>query len=143
MSLKFQEEIDKLELNNCPTNVAELLKAIVVFRFSYTPIEHEHNFLPNVIIDKIKNAPVTYELLSSNEKCLRCGTSFYLGADFALKKWKRLPIQFKENYGYTHLASGTLEKGDGLMSESKNNHFTFYQNENVQLENKFENIIEL
>lgn len=143
MGLKFQAEIDKFNLVDCPSNVSVPEKDIKAYRFSFEPIEHEYNFLPNVLIDRIKNVPFNFNLCSPEKKCLRCGSSFFLSSESALSKWNKLPIQFKENYGYTHLASGTINKEDGFISIPQNNHFTFYQKEDVQLEKKFKNITKL
>ncbi|HWI91207.1 MAG TPA: hypothetical protein VNT20_08020 [Flavisolibacter sp.] len=140
MTLKYQSEIDDLKLQNCPSNVSPPNGNIEAYRFSFDPIEHPDNFLPNVKIDRIKSAPFNYDNCTPEEKCLRCASSFYLSEESALKKWKKLPVKFKENYGYTHLAYGTINKEDGLMSSPEKEHFSFYQNEKSELEQKFKNI---
>lgn len=125
MILKYQSEIDKLNLKNCPSNVSPPKEEIIAFRFSFNPIDHEHNFLPNVLIDEIKNAPFNHKG-DETLKCLRCGASFFLSQEAAINRWKNLGIRFKENYGYTHIAFGSLTEQDGLMNEPARKHFTFY-----------------
>lgn len=144
MSLKFQSLINKLELNDCPSNVFPPPSKILAFRFSYEPIEHEHNFLPNYLLDEINNLPYNFNQdRIAEQKCLRCGTSFFLSQEAALKKWRKISEQIKLNMGYSHIAEGILEQNDGLMSNPKKNHFTFYQNEGCDLTKKFKNTYSL
>lgn len=143
MALKYQPEIDKLLLKDCPANVMTPKKEIIAFRFAYEPIEHKDNFLPNIIIDKIKSMPFNYSKCDETQKCLRCGASFFLSQEKARNKWDNLSIQFKKNIGYTHISSGVLTNKHGLMNEPKNGHFTFYESENAELEKSFKLITKL
>ena len=143
MALKYQNVINDLKIENCPSNVGKPKEEMVVYRFSFAPIENEHNFLPNFLIDQIKGAPFNYKKCDETRKCLRCGTSFFLSRDKTVDKWNNLSIQFKENYGYTHIASGILKDEDGVMSEPSSEHFTFYENENRELAKQFKIIEEL
>ena len=49
MDLKYQADIDNFELSiDCPNAVA-IKASFTAYRFSYDPISHELNFLPNVV----------------------------------------------------------------------------------------------
>ena len=126
MPLKYQSEIDGFELTECPVNIVAFENEVESFRFSYEPIDHDMNFLPNVVFDKAVNAPFNYDTADNARKCLRCGASFYNKIESAVSTWNNLTQQIKENLGYTHIAKGNLDNEDGVISNLGTNcHFTF------------------
>ena len=144
MALKYQQEIDRLSLSlSCPEGVYPPNGELPAFRLSFNPIEHPLNFLPNVVFDREKNIPFPYtKRLTTNEGkvivCKRCGASFYLSLESVRKQWENMSDQNKENFGYTHIANGTLNGKDGLMREpEKSGHFGFYEDEKANLTKKF------
>ena len=143
MALKYQTEIDNLQISAvCPNGVLPATGAIA-YRFSYTPITHDLNFLPNVVFDRMKGLGFNYGTASANRKCSRCGASFYETRDSAVNKWNSLTEQVRENLGYTHLAVGTLDKTDGLVSTPRDGHFSFYEYIDADLTKKFKIVADL
>ena len=144
MGLKYQNEIDNFNLDiKCPDEVSEP-NGIDAFRFSYNPIGHPLNFLPNVVFDRQTNGTFNYKKASDPVKCKRCGASYYTSLINAKSKWEELSEQNKQNLGYTHIANGILAPIDGLMKEpDKEGHFGFYEYENVDLAKKFKLVSEV
>ena len=136
-------EIDKLQISAlCPNGVQPATGAIA-YRFSFKPITHEHNFLPNVVFDRVKGIGFNYKTAPANRKCSRCGASFYETKESAVSKWSSLTEQIREKLGYTHLAEGALDPTDGLVSSPHDGHFTFFENINVDLTKKFNIVADL
>jgi hypothetical protein len=132
MTLKFQNEIDNFNFTiECPNNVSPIANEVEVFRFSYAPIEHEKNFLPNVVYDKINGGKFNYNSIGNeNVKCDRCGASFYYNGELAKSSWNSMPEKLRENLKYTHIAKGLFSPGDGLVTPADNyTHFGFYEAE--------------
>jgi hypothetical protein len=145
MALKYQVEIDNFTLINCPKDGAFAPTSdFEAFRFSFSPIGHEDNFLPNVVFDRKRKNPINYNAMTNEKKCKRCGASFYVNYDDAMSQWNGLTPKVKENLGYTHLAKGLISITDGQMLEPENNgHFTFYEDERAELRSKFALMAEL
>lgn len=130
MPLKYQNEIDSFDFAfECPNNVSNIEKEVTVFRFCLNPVNHENNFLPNVIYDRVikggfpYNSPGQYAA-----KCDRCGASFYYDENMARKSWKSMPTHRRQKLQYTHLAIGNFKPEDGLVTEpDEYSHFGFYE----------------
>lgn len=139
MPLKYQNEIDNFQLDiQCPDAVAPPQNEIDAFRFSFSPITHKLNFLPNVVFDRLTNNPFNYNAASKVRKCSRCGASYYTSLENAQKKWATISRQIRENLGYTHIASGKLNAGDGVMKKpDADGHFGFYENDKTNFADKF------
>jgi hypothetical protein len=132
MKLKYQAEIDALNLSiQCPCDVQPITQEVEVFRFSLSPIDHEHNCLPNVVYDRKIGGKYPYSTPGRDlEKCGRCGASFYYNLALAIEAWKNLPPQRREKLKYTHLGRGVISPGDGLIGEpDSTTHFNFYEAE--------------
>lgn len=143
MPLKYQHEIDGLGLTEtCPAAVT-VATGIEAFRFCYHPITHNLNFLPNVVFDRQKGVAYNYSRATSEQKCSRCGASFYTTLAIAVNRWNSLPERVRENLGYTHLAQGTLVEEDGLITEEKRGHFGLYEDVQADLPSKFAIVEEL
>lgn len=145
MALKYQAEIDNFGLSlTCPDNVEPPNGEIDAYRFSYNPINHHLNFLPNVVFDRLTKNPYNYNKASDHIKCSRCGASYYTSIENVKTKWALLSEQIRENLGYTHIAFGKLNNTDGLMKKpAKTGHFGFYENDTVDLSKKFSLVSEL
>ena len=142
MALKYQNEIDGLNLNiNCPNEVIEP-DNVLAYRWSYIPVQHPMNFVPNIVFDRLNNSSVNYAKLDNAKKCSRCGVSFYTSLEIAKSVWNSLneTLGEKLKLDYTHISSGVLTRGDGYMKVPKNGHFGFYENVDVEIENKFTTI---
>lgn len=135
MPLKYQKEIDDFKLGiNCPDMVVAIDKTIYAYRFCFDPINHELNFLPNVVFDRRKPVHFNYARATPKKKCSRCGSSFYLNKSLAINNWNTLSETIRNNLGYTHIAYGILQKGDGLVGEPDDkSHFGFYEDANANL----------
>lgn len=144
MALKFQHEIDAFQLDiQCPEGVVEP-NELVAFRWSYTPIEHRLNFLPNVVFDREINNGYNYNNKGSQIKCRRCAASYFTNIENAKNKWEGISLQNRLNLGYTHIASGVLEANDGVMREpDRDGHFGFYESDTANLATKFTIVGEL
>ena len=144
MPLKYQSEIDSLNLTVvCPNNTSSY-DDFAAFRLSFDPIDHEHNFLPNIVFDRVKSIPYPYDKKDDTIKCSRCGSSFYNNKEKMIQSWNNLGAKIKENWGYTHIASGTLYSGDGKITPPNDRgHFGFYENDDAKLIENFKIIEEL
>ena len=145
MALKYQHEIEGLNLKDlCPTETIPPL-GVEVFRWSYDPINHPNNFLPNVAFDRAVNLPYNYERKDNSIKCRRCASSFFTNISSAIKRWENLSEQNKENFGYTHIASGVLDDKDGIINkpDESTGHFGFYEYDSADLTKKFKNVLDL
>lgn len=145
MELKYQNEIDNFAFQTlkCPM-VNQLPNDLEAYRFSFNPIEHEDNFLPNVVFDRKRGKPFNYTKAVETVRCSRCSSSMYNTLDFARLAWKNLSPQVKENLGYTHLAKGILNNIDGLVTEiNQKGHFGFYESNECNPISKFSILEEL
>lgn len=143
MPLKYQREIDNFNLSiPCPENAIPP-DDMDAYRFSFSPVNHEHNFLPNVVFDRIRGIGPNYSKLPDARKCSRCGGSYYKTLEGAKNSWGSLAEQIRDNLGYTHVAHGVLSKEDGFIIPPVTDHFTFYENDGVLLSEKFTLIEEL
>lgn len=144
MALKYQHEIDNFGLDiQCPENVVAPIE-ITAYRWSFNPIGHALNFLPNVVYDRVTNNPFNYKTAKSNVKCRRCSASYFTNIDSARDKWEGISLQIRLNLGYTHISSGILDENDGVMKEpDKEGHFGFYESDTANLATKFTIVEEL
>jgi hypothetical protein len=140
MTLKYQSEIDQLAIKAaCPDSVTTPAADFEAFRFSFEPITHQLNFLPNVVYDRMTGQPFNYEGSADDVKCKRCGASYYNNLDKAKKAWNGLAERVRKKLGYTHLAHGQLQQADGLMREpDRYGHFGFYESSTAQLHLQFQ-----
>lgn len=136
--LKYQELINSFNLkNSCPNGAATIKEETLSFRWCLEPISHEWNFLPNHLFDKAKGPPPRKNF-SADEKCDRCGLSFFTSQDSATITFNRLTERIRMLLGYTHVAGGKINTEDGLVSETKNSHYSLFEFEGVNLMKKFE-----
>ena len=140
--LKYREEMTKRGVTiDCPISVSPS-KKISAFRFVYSPKEHELNFIPNVLIDEMKNVPFNYsndEYQKQLQLCKRCAISLFDTLENIQNRWDNATQKFKKNYGYTHIAEGEIHEGDGLMGDISNTgHFSFYEFEDSNIHERFE-----
>lgn len=144
MPLKYQTEIDDLQLSiSCPTQTISP-NDIEAFRFCFNPIEHDLNFLPNVVFDRRTSKPFNFKKATEDVRCSRCGASFYTTLKSAVNKWSALSDQIRENLAYTHIANGILNSTDGVMKQpDKTGHFGFYESDIANLPTKFRLITKL
>lgn len=146
MTLKYQDEIDNLRLSIFCPDVSSIIMdgRVYAYRFCFDPINDKHNFLPNIVFDKVRNIFFDYDNAGESTKCSRCGASFYTNIDYAKNKWNSLPERVRVKLGYTHIGYGILELEDGIRkTPDRKGHFSFYENEGVDLGLKFKLIGEL
>lgn len=145
MPLKYQNEIDALELPfECPSQLVAIAEMTEAHRWSLNPIEHEWNFLPNVVYDRVRGSGIDYANFDPHRKCSRCGASYYRTIQECRDAWDEgLSAQIKSLLGFTHIASGSLDIGDGGIINGNNGHFTFYEDAEANLPQKFTIVEEL
>lgn len=138
MDLKYQTEISNRNFKiQCPISGAQPTN-LSAFRFVYSPITHNLNFLPNIIFDNLVGIGYDYDNAPEQDVCLRCGISLYDTITNAKKAWKKLAPRVKQKLGYSHLAKGVLTQSDGLMNNiNDKGHFGFYEDNNANLIQKF------
>jgi hypothetical protein len=138
MPLKYQREIDDLKIDlECPSEVS-IPNNLTAYRWSFLPISHALNFVPNVVFDRETKAPFNYQIAKPQIKCKRCGASYFTNAEGAINRWENLSLQNRLNMGYTHLAIGVLDAADGVMRKpDSDGHFGFYEDEDADLVSKF------
>lgn len=143
MPLKYQVEIDNFgNLLTCPENVSPPQDNTEVFRFVVSPIEHQLNFVPNVVRDR--ELGLAYKYRNDLDKCMRCGISLYLTLEGIADRWDQFNDKIRENLGFTHVARGVINSLDGLMRvPDENGHFGFYENEGVDIQPQFNIHVEL
>lgn len=144
MALKYQNEIDNLKLEiSCPSESFETQNEIEAYRWTFDPINHQHNFLPNIVFDRVTNSTVNYSKKMPLVKCNRCGASFFTSLESAKTAFGVVNGRLSDvlKLTYTHIAKGTLNKSDGLMKKpDQHGHFGFYEYEKSNLVEKFKNI---
>lgn len=140
--LKYKSEIDKHGITTigCPDK-AVAPQNIIAFRLVWSPIDHKDNFLPNIIIEVIRKIPFVYAKDKGKREiqiCSRCSISLYNSLENVQCMWDNASAKFKENFGYTHIAEGEINEGDGLVgSISKVGHFGFYEYDGANIFTKF------
>jgi hypothetical protein len=138
VSLKYKHVIESRSLSiQCPSETS-IPSNQEAYRFVLSPIEHEQNFLPNILYDKVRGTQIDYNKMPEDKYCSRCGISLYDTLQNAKTAYKSLTPKIKVNLGYTHVARGTLVEEDGLMKAiSEHGHFGFYENSNADIGKKF------
>ena len=130
MELKHKDLFDELELDTvCPPVHTKQIE-MEAFRWSYQPISHSLNFLPNYAFDKANNDLSIYAkgFLKGEKRCLRCSMSLFTSIDAARINYRKLSKKRKEKLGYTHIATGKVELTDGLATETTDvEHFSFFE----------------
>jgi hypothetical protein len=132
MGLRYQEEIDKRSLSiKCPfsDNRPDNIRS---FRWVIDPIDHQDNFIPNVLFNERKGIPSFPIGSSAQDICLRCGISLMDSIESAKRIWGKLAPRTRKNLGYTHIAEGFIKEDDGLVIIEDIKHFTFYENESEE-----------
>lgn len=128
--LKYQEEINKMK---CDLN--EFYKQErIAFRWTFDDIKNEKNFRPRFLLKPD---------IKRND-CRGWGLSFFDTQDSAKKRLKEIVGYRKNLYKKlgTHVATGNLEKADGISDKAHNNgHFTLFEFQDVDLSLKF-NIVD-
>ena len=124
--LKYQEEINKME---CDLN-GFFEQGRIAFRWTFDDINNEKNFLPRFLLKPNMD----------RNDCRGWGLSFFDTQDSAKKRLKEIVGYRKNLYKKlgTHVATGNLEKTDGISDKAHNNgHFTHFEYQNVDLSVKF------
>lgn len=133
---KYQWLIEREGINsNCPEAAVEA--NMESYRWVYSNIENEFNFLPTVLFnEKRRNAPRRQN--DANKHCSMCGLSMFDSIVNAKKRHDALLPKWKEDLGYTHIAKGQIKKELGVITSiSKDGHFDFFEYEGVNLTTEF------
>jgi len=107
------------------------------YRWVVGPIDHNLNFLPNILYDIAKSSPRRINSLQDQMKCGYCALSFFTSKDAAINKYKSLPTRAQSLIGYNHIAEGELTDNDGVISEIHNDHFNLFEYISTDLKERF------
>jgi hypothetical protein len=129
---KYHHHIKSLA--NCPPSICTS-KNIEAFRFVFSDINAERNFLPTYII-----SPVRRNSASNEGACAGYGLSFFNTLDNARRKYLsiiRSHKNFSKNVGDC-VAQGLLREEDGVMTDiNEDGHFTLHEFEGTELRGRF------
>jgi|SRR4051812_43836076 hypothetical protein len=140
MEYKYQQLFDQLKLVDCPDSKVKEI-SIRAYRWSYDPIQHGWNFLPNVLHDNERNRPP--RVLEKKDLCKCCNLSFFTIESVAYGKLKELRTHLEKKHIsrldiYTHIAGGYIDPHDGRATPEKNSHFGFYEYIGCEFKKKFD-----
>ena len=108
------------------------------FRWGFSPIESEYNFLPNYIYNEKMNIPPRVNSQDDLFKCGNCALSMFKTFDIAKSKWNNeLQQRNRDLLKYTHVLKGTISKEMGVSPDAKKPHFNFFEYEGVELKKHF------
>jgi hypothetical protein len=140
MAWKYQQTLTDLKIDGtCPPSGLQGINK-EAFRWVFSPIEHQLNFLPNYEFDKVQNNTSNYfnGVYDSERICARCSQSLFVTLDAAILAFNKLASKRKSKLGYTHVAIGTIVEEDGFTTaHSVEGHFSFYENDGCDLKQKF------
>lgn len=112
------------------------------YRWSLNPIDHELNFLPNVLYNKLNLAARprrANDKVDLKRVCGECGISFFTSLNEAKNYFFTLGQPARISLGYTHIAEGAITEEDGLRTEiNKHGHFNFYEYDGVDFKTSFQ-----
>jgi len=127
----------------CPCELGPLQKG-KVYRWVRFPLSHELNFLPNRLYDERRGYTPRMNDTADRAKCLGCALSMFTSLRAAQTVFNSLSPSGRQGIGYTHIAAGVLDEGDGVCGKSdERGHFTFYEYEGVDLRQRFEIVAQL
>lgn len=110
----------------------------LAYRFVFSTVRHDYNFLPNVLFDRLRGSSVDYDNMDDHQYCARCGISLFDTLAGARRAYEDLSPYTKTKLGYSHLAQGILNEPDGWMKPvGKNGHFSFFESMDADLTNNF------
>jgi len=138
MKPKYKDLIDSQNLTiTCPPDDYKLNDEIEAVRWVINPIENGLNFLPNHLYNLKRGTPV--RVLSEPLKCGYCSLSFHTSVDASTVAFHSLSSNLQQKLGYTHIATGVIEKASGLMSDPHpiSRHFEFFEVKEISWVNKF------
>jgi len=130
---KYQKQIESIP--NYPSSACKPMN-IEAFRFVFEDMNHINNFLPVLLIKPMRRLP-TY-----SARCSGYALSFFTTLEKARSRYlelkKRGIKNIEENLG-THIAKGTIDETDGVVSEiNKSGHFDLHEFKNTDLKRKFD-----
>jgi len=137
-TLKYQSLIEKMKLSeSCPYKEC-VEQNILGFRFTYSDINHEDNFLPVILFDEKNNRPPRVNS-SEDFKCSCCALSMFNTIEAAKSKFDGFLERTKKLFAYTHIAAGAIKKETGKVSEvNYYGHFDLFEYEDAVLSNSFQ-----
>jgi hypothetical protein len=137
--LKYKSFLDQYP--NCPSEEYKE-EDITLYRWVHEDISHENNFKPIRFLNPMR-------ALDSNDiECISYGLSFFESHQTAKLKYSVIYNRYrnskqKEDFKIekgTHIAEIVIKEEDGICSNNKNGHFTFYEYNDTNLVNNI-NII--
>jgi hypothetical protein len=138
--LKHKELFEELKITHLypPKDIYPI--EIIGYRWVFSPIENNNNFLPNYSFDKSRNNIKNYSngKYNDEDKQKRCSQSFYDNLASAKINHKKISQSMREKLGYTHIAEGQFDKSDGYATATNSiGHFSFYECYLCDLKSKF------
>jgi hypothetical protein len=144
MPFKYAEQIKELRLTNCPPAFWRPVDC-EAFRYVFEDIEHPQNFTPPLVIRprRINSSGFHNDYV----KCCGFALSFFDTLQNAQAHYARL----RKNNPHigktigTHIATGAIEKTDGVASDAhqKTGHFDVHEYEHSSLQSKFSILIKM
>ena len=137
--LKYEEEISKIASDFSKFRESE----IISYRWTFEKIENPLNFLPVYIQDPDRKK---YDDKKNKTTSLGYALSLYSSKEGGIKKYNKILADKPKAFLKlgTHIACGKLETTDGINDEvNKEEHFSHFEYENVNLQDKFEIIEKL
>jgi hypothetical protein len=133
---KYQTLIDEHQLDCKSLKDGHTINSIA-FRWVIDPIDHEWNFLPNILYDQAKGSPRRINSVQDNLKCGYCALSLFLSKEAAMEKFSKIPKRSQVLIGYDSIAEGIVTEHDGVVGDLHNEHFNFFEYKDVDLKSRF------
>jgi len=138
MELKYRQLIADQNLSiTCPPDDCQLNTPVEAARWVLSPIDHELNFLPNHLFNQKRGRLLRIQDEARN--CGYCSVSLHESVEASENAFRGLSLAIRGKIGYTHIATGLIEAGIGLVTAINpvSRHFELFESDNYQWSNNF------
>lgn len=134
---KYYKVIKGLSLKvSCPSENCEAVDKLT-YRFVYEDIKNEDNFLPQAI-KAIKEGRPPMRRITEENTCEDYALSLFISEPTIREQWDGFSKRTKQLLGYSHIASGKIQKTDGVVTpEEEKGHFNLHEFIETNLQPKF------
>lgn len=139
---QFLESINNIR-PSCPPKEAVQVN-MEAFHFVYEPFDNSLNFVPPSIKARLEGRSTRKYPATDIDDCDGYGLSMFPTQLQAHSFWQKLPMRIKVLLDYKNIASGIIEKEDGVITPVEDNgHFNLHEFETSNLGRKFHSVARL